>query len=55
MEVTAVKDKVELWIEEGHKQLQQRFQYELTKQERAIFVWNANVLLSMLIKKRGRI
>ena len=51
MEVVSVKDEIELWIEEAYSKLLCRSQYELTKEEQAIFLWNAHVLLSKLLEK----
>ncbi len=55
MQVVSVslKDEVGLWIEKGYNLLLQKFQYELSKEEQAIFLWNAHVLLSKLLEKRS--
>jgi len=55
MEVAvSVKDEIELWIKEAYDKLLQRFQYELTKEEQAIFLWNVHVLLSSTLEKRSQ-
>jgi hypothetical protein len=53
MEVVTVRDKVGLFIEEGYSRMQETFQYELTKEEQAIFIWNANACLNNILKRRG--
>lgn len=52
--VISVKDEIELWIKEAYDKLLQEFQYELTKEEQAIFLWNAHVLLSSTLEKRSK-
>lgn len=52
--VISVKDEIELWIKEAYDKLLQGFQDELTKEEQAIFLWNAHVLLSSTLQKRNQ-
>lgn len=52
--VISVKDEIELWIKEAYDKLLQGFQDKLTKEEQAIFLWNAHVLLSSMLQKRNQ-
>jgi len=54
MAVTVLKDELELWTEETYNKTQQRFLYELTKEEQAILLWNVNAWLNTLIKRRAQ-
>jgi len=54
MEATAVKNEIELWVKEAYNKMGSNFLYELTEEEQVIFLWNANVWLNTLLKRRNR-
>jgi hypothetical protein len=54
MEVATIKNERELWVKEAYDKMGSNFLYELTEEEQVIFLWNANVWLNTLLKRKSR-